>query len=171
MNPVVHQINIESEEQFGGKLPAHDLGLFLSEFPAVVRSAVSMRQETGALNEGNGPRGSTGQAMFVSSISTEMVKPNCSLNHQNSEKRRRNCIDKGNSGQLDRMGMTPASICWVMFLPMSPHKMPTVNALTCRCCDDCSDSRMFSKGRFKKPRFQAGGCEPKIVLAFLLRFC
>ena len=33
--------------------------------------------------------------MFVSSISTEMVKPNCSLNHQNSEKRRRNCTRQG----------------------------------------------------------------------------
>ena len=42
MSVVVHKVVLRSDQQFGGKLPLHHLGLLLAELPLAIRGCVSM---------------------------------------------------------------------------------------------------------------------------------
>ena len=42
MTTINHEIYLESEERFDGRLPTHHLGFLLADLPVAVRGAVSM---------------------------------------------------------------------------------------------------------------------------------
>ena len=55
MNFVVHKILLRSPQHFGGKLPAHHLGLLLAEVPLAIREAISMALRNRSTAQGPRP--------------------------------------------------------------------------------------------------------------------
>lgn len=55
MSAVLHQIVLQSQEQFHGKVPPHHLGLLLAELPLAVRDAISMALRNRSAVQGRRP--------------------------------------------------------------------------------------------------------------------
>jgi hypothetical protein len=55
VSSVVQEINLISPEHFAGKLPPHDVGLFLAALPPAVRAAVSMALQSRSCSKGRRP--------------------------------------------------------------------------------------------------------------------
>ena len=55
MSTFVHQIKLQSEQRFAGKLPPHHIGLLLAEVPVAMRAAVSMALRNRSRVQGRQP--------------------------------------------------------------------------------------------------------------------
>ena len=61
-----HEICLESDQHFDGRLPTHHFGFLMADLPVAIRGAVSMALRNRSMLQASNPLGFARQVTFVS---------------------------------------------------------------------------------------------------------